>query len=253
MNIRGLVLCAVALLPITAMCADAPPPVDGWTGKGQLGYVASQGNTNAKSANASIDMALVDGLWKHAFHLGGLYGQSEGVTSAERWDSAWQSNYNFSADAYAFGGLRYAHDMFSGFQYQATASAGVGYQFIDTTSTKLSGQVGVGYRKSRPELIFKNINGVVISRMPLDSTGEAVVTAGLDYAQVLSSTTSLSNKLLVESGSSNTLITDALALTVKMSDRLALSLGLSVQDNTKPPPGLKKVDTVETVNLVFAF
>ncbi|HWG70678.1 MAG TPA: DUF481 domain-containing protein [Steroidobacteraceae bacterium] len=53
--------------------------------------------------------------------------------------------------------------------------------------------------------------------------------------------------------SDDTLITDALELTVKMSTNLALSLGYGLQDNTKPPAGLKKIDTVETVNLVFAF
>jgi putative salt-induced outer membrane protein YdiY len=56
----------------------------------------------------------------------------------------------------------------------------------------------------------------------------------------------------MESGSNNTLFTDTLALTVKMSDRLALSLAYTLQDNTKPPAGLKKTDTTETVNRVFA-
>jgi putative salt-induced outer membrane protein YdiY len=46
---------------------------------------------------------------------------------------------------------------------------------------------------------------------------------------------------------------DELALTVKMSDKLALSVGYAITDNTHPPGTLKKVDTVETVNLVFAF
>jgi putative salt-induced outer membrane protein YdiY len=59
--------------------------------------------------------------------------------------------------------------------------------------------------------------------------------------------------LLIEYGSSNTLLTDAFALVVKMSDRLALSVGLGVQRNSNPPAGLKTTDTVETVNLVFAF
>ena len=59
--------------------------------------------------------------------------------------------------------------------------------------------------------------------------------------------------MLVNSGSINTLATNTLALTVKMSTKLALSLGYNVQDNTSPPPGLKKVDTLETVNLVYAF
>jgi putative salt-induced outer membrane protein YdiY len=38
-----------------------------------------------------------------------------------------------------------------------------------------------------------------------------------------------------------------------MSDKLALSVGYGITDNTKPPPTIKKVDTVTTVNLVFSF
>ena len=49
------------------------------------------------------------------------------------------------------------------------------------------------------------------------------------------------------------LLTDTVALPVKMSTRLALSLAYTLQDNTAPPNGLKKVDSTETANLVFAF
>jgi putative salt-induced outer membrane protein YdiY len=30
-------------------------------------------------------------------------------------------------------------------------------------------------------------------------------------------------------------------------------VGYTLQDNTKPPAGLKKLDSLETVNLVYAF
>lgn len=252
---RALILSISALTPAVAAYAEEPPaPPEGvWTGKGQAGYLASQGNTSAKSANAAIDMALVDGLWKHAFHIGGLYGQNSGIVSAERWDTQWQSNYSITKDLFTFGGLRYSHDMFSGFQYQASATAGLGYKFLDTATTKLSAQVGAGFRKSQPELLIKDAAGVITARILQASHNDVIGTIGVDYSQVLSSSTTLSNKFLVETGSSDTLFTDALALTVKMSNKLALSLGYGLQNNTKPPAGLKKLDTVETVNLVYAF
>ncbi len=253
MRLRALVASFVAaLVPAVALC-DPPPPLDVWTGKGQVGIVASQGNTDAKSANAIIDMALLEERWKHALHLGGLYGENVGITSAERWDALWQSNYALTQDLYTFGALRYARDMFSGFQYQASGTLGLGYKLIDTNAVKLSAQLGAGYRESRPEELVKDTSGAVISRTLEPRDGEAILSAGIDYAQTLSSTTTLSDKLLVESGSSNTLLANTLALGVKMSDRLALSLGYTLQNNSKPPAGLKKLDTTETVNLVFSF
>lgn len=252
MQLRTLALSVILLAPLCAWCADAPPPMGVWTGKGQIGYVATHGNTEAKSANAALDLSLLEGDWKHALHLDGLYAQSADITSAQRWNAGWQSNYNFTSNLYTFGTLRYDRDLFSGFQYQASVAAGIGYKIFDTPGTKLSVQLGAGYRKERLESLIKDASGAVVQRVLGDSTSDGIASAGLDYSQALTSTTTLSDKLLVEAGSSNTLVTNALALTVKMSTKLALSVGYSLQNNSDPPPGLKKLDTIETVNLVFA-
>lgn len=253
MRFRAVVLWGLGVVPALALADDPPPPMGVWTGKGQLGFLASQGNSEAKSFNAALDTAYLQDLWKHSLHLGGLYGQNAGIASAERWDALWQSNYDLTQSVYTFGALRYARDLFSGFHYQASGTVGGGYKILDTSDVKLSTQLGVGYRSERPELITKDVSGAVVSRILQPSDGEAILSAGLDYSQALSSTTTLSDKLLLEYGSSNTLITNALALTVKVSNRLALSLGYTLQDNTSPPAGLKKLDTSETVNLVFSF
>lgn len=242
--------------PLAALADDPPPapppPQDVWTGKGQAGYLSSQGNSNAKSANAALDMALVDGPWKHEFHLGGLYGESSGVVAAERWDTAWQTNYDLTKVLYTFGGLRFQHDMFSGFQYQASATGGLGYKIFDTKALTLDVQAGAGYLKLRPEELTTNANGS-ITRTLEPSEGSAIGTFGVNYSQALSGNTTLTDKLLVESGSDDTLINNALALAVKVSTKLALSVGYAIQDNTKPPPGIKKQDRLETLNLVYSF
>jgi putative salt-induced outer membrane protein len=258
MRARALMLSMVSLSglsPLLARADDAPPPPpqDVWTGKGQAGYVSSQGNSDAKSANAAIDMAFLDGLWKHAFHLGGLYGESAGVVAAERWDTSWQTNYDLTTNLYTFGLLSYRHDLFSGFEYQESGSAGLGYKIIDTDTTKLSAQAGVGYQRLRPEELTKDAAGAVVSRIPEAAESGAVVTAAVNYSQALSSTTTLTDKLTVAGASSDTLVTNALAVAVKISTKLALSVGYALQDNTKPPAGLKRVDTLETLNLVYSF
>jgi putative salt-induced outer membrane protein len=223
-----------------------------WTGKGQAGYTSSSGNSEGKSANAAIDMAYLADPWKHAFHLGGLYGQSAGLVAAERWDTSWQSNYDLTKDLYTFGLLSYRHDLFSGFDYQASASAGLGYKFIATDTTKLDAQVGIGYQVLRPEDIIK-VNGAVASRTLLPSQNGIAETAAVNYSQVLTGTVTLTDKLAVTASSADTLVTNALAVAVKVSTKLALSVGYALQDNTKPPAGLKRIDTLETLNLVYSF
>jgi putative salt-induced outer membrane protein YdiY len=85
-----------------------------------------------------------------------------------------------------------------------------------------------------------------------DASGEAIGTAGLDFSHAFTKTTVLTDKFLAESGSTNTMLHDEIALTVKMSNKLALSVGYGFTNNSNPPPTIKKLDTVATVNLVFA-
>ncbi len=231
----------------------APPPMGVWTGKGQFGFLSSSGNTDAKAINANLDMTYTQDPWKHQLHLGGLYGENSNIVSAERWDARWQSNYSFTSALFVFGELRYEHDLFDGFQYQGSGAAGLGYKVFDTDSIKLSVQLGAGYRELRSEDLVKDEAGAVIQRIPGQSSGNAMMTAGLDYAQKLTTTTTLTDTLSVQVASGNKLLTNSLGLAVKISTRLALALGYAIKDNTQPPAGLKKLDTATTVNLQYLF
>ena len=233
--------------------APPPPPAQGWSGKGEVGYVMSRGNTDTDLANAKIDLADVVGDWKHSMHLEALYGRSAEITSAERWAALLQSDFQITPRAFAFGALHFTEDEFSGFQYQASATTGAGYKFIDTATNKLTAQVGVGYRRLRPELLTMDASGAVIARTPEESTGTIIGTAGFDFAHSFNAITKLSDKFLVESGSGNTSLENDLALVVSMSKTLAISVGFTFLENTQPPAGLKKVNTLTTLNLVYAF
>jgi putative salt-induced outer membrane protein len=254
---RVIALALLSLAPVVVVMADdapAPPPPNGvWIGKGQFGFLDSHGNSDAESINGKLDLLRYDGAWKNELNVDGLYGKSAGIVSAERWQVQAQTNYTISGSLFAFGGLRYEHDLFDGFDYQASLTAGLGYKLLDTISDKLTAQLGAGYSRLRPETIDKDAEGAVISRTPLDSEGEAIATFTAVYSHAFNKATVLSNKLLVEAGSLNTLINDNIALTVKMSDKLALSVGYGIMDNTKPTPPTKKLDTVATVNIVFGF
>jgi putative salt-induced outer membrane protein len=256
-NVRVIATSFFIICPALCVRADdapaPPPPMGVWMGKGQFGFLNSRGNSDAESINGNVDMTRHDGAWKNEVYVAGLYGKSAGIVSAERWETRLQSNYTFSDDIFAFGGLRYEHDMFDGFQYQASATVGLGDKFINTVDTKLTGQIGAGYRRLRPELIFKNPDGVVTSRQLQDASGEAIGTVGVDFSHALTKTTVLTDKFLMEAGSANILLHDEIALNVKMSQKLALSVGYGLTDNTKPPATTKKLDTVTTVNLVFSF
>jgi putative salt-induced outer membrane protein len=239
------------LLAATAHAQDLPP---GWSGKGQVGYVMSRGNSDTDALNANLNVNLVSGDWKHNLLLDDLFGRSNGITSAERWDARLQSDYQISARWFGFGVLNYQNDKFSGFVYQASASGGLGYKVLDSETTKLSVQLGVGYRQLRQETLVKDSSGAVIDRIPVgDTERDPVGTAGVDFFHQFTPTTKLIDKLVIESGSSNTSIKNDLSLEVKINKKLSLAAGYSVIRNSEPPAPLKRTDTTTTLNLVYAF
>ena len=234
MTVNRQILAGVALA-LLAASAQAE-----WKGKGEAGIVFARGNTEADTINLKLGMSEEVGPWKHSLEMAALRANSDGVKSADRFMAGWQSDYKIDDRTFAFGGLRYERDRFSGFTYQATASAGVGYKFWDTDKTKLSGQIGAGYRR-----IKDDVTGA--------TSGDAVAVAGIDYSKVLTATTNVVDKFHLESGSDDTLLSNFTGLEVKMTNALALSAGLDVRHNTKPPAPRKKTDTVTTLNLVYAF
>jgi putative salt-induced outer membrane protein len=240
--------------PVGAMADDAPaPPPPPLVVKAQVGYVASHGNTDAQTANAKFEVTYNVDLWKHDLQLAGLYGKSSDIVSAERLDAQWQSNYNFTNRLYGFGALHYDDDKFSGFQYQETASAGAGYSIVKLADATLDAQIGVGYRRLRPELLVKDATGEVISRTPLDGETGAVVTGTIKGMYAFNSSTKLTDVLAVESGSDNTLLQNDLGLQVNMTTALAITVGYEVRHNSSPPAGLVKTDSLVTFNLAYAF
>ena len=231
------VLSAAAALALGLLPADAAAE---WKGKGEVGAVLARGNSDADTINLKLDMATEVDRWKHGFGVQALRATNSGDKTAERYGAFWQSDWKFSERSFWFGGLRYEDDRFSGFDYQASATTGVGHKFIDTDATKFSGQVGVGYKRLKIALTGR-------------TESEAIAAGELKFEHALTETAKIVDKFVVEAGSSNTYAANDLALQVKMNDKFSLAAGIGVRYNSDPPAGLKTTDTLTTLNLVYGF
>lgn len=238
------------ILIAAALLAAAPAQAQ-WSSKAQAGFVMSRGNTETETANAKFEIGYEIEKWKHSFDSSFLYGRSSAITTGQRWDATWQSDHKVSARFFWFGALRYEEDRYSGFNYQGTVSAGAGRAFIDNDDTKFSGQLGVGLRRLRPEELIRDEFGEVVDRIPGIADEDVVGNGALKFEHAFNESTKILNTLLVETGSSNTLSQNELALQVKMSRLFALSVGVKVRNNSNPPPELEKTDTLTTLNLVY--
>lgn len=238
-----------AVVGWAAVLAAAAPAHADWTGKGEAGLVIASGNTETETANAKLSLEREAGNWKNAFGLAGLYASDEDGATAQRWEVLGQSDYSFSPKSFWFGAARYEKDEFSGFEYQAILSSGLGRKFIDTNRTKFSGTAGVGYKFFETRDAFDEVTGELLQAGDTDS--EVVFRGTLDLDHQLTATTTLVDRLIVEAGADNTFVQNDISLQVKMTDVLALAVGYSVRHNTDPPVGFEKTDTLTTVNLVY--
>jgi len=247
----GLVAASVLAQVAGADTAPIGPGDPTWAIRSVLGYSKTGGNTDNSAGNVLFHAAHVMGDWKLLFGFDGLYGSTQGETTAQAWDAFLQANYNITPRFYWYTGGRYDDDRFSGFAYQAAVKTGVGYKFIDTDATKLSAQIGAGYRRLRPEILVKDDIGGIISSTEQPEESDAILDAGMAFEHDFNPSTKLLALATMQSGNENTLTNAGVALQVKMTGRLALSGGYKLIDNSSPPPGSGRRDTLTTLGLVY--
>src|SRR5690606_39650259 len=68
---------------------------------------------------------------------------------ANRNEPVRSSSDKFDPRNYVVGAARYENDDFSPYDYQAIASFGYGHKFIDSERTRLSTEIGPGFRRAR--------------------------------------------------------------------------------------------------------
>jgi putative salt-induced outer membrane protein len=115
-----------------------------WNGQGELGFTQTTGNTKTQSLVAKLGFGYKMLPWKHNLKLETLRSEDNSTLSAETYGLKWQSNYHWSESSYLLGKFRYEEVRFSGYDYQSSLILGYGHQLINTDSTGLELEAGVG-------------------------------------------------------------------------------------------------------------
>ena len=233
--------------------ADKDAPAGTWAAQGQLGLIVTSANTTTKSGNASFDVAHRMDRWTLGAGAAALYASTGHFSTQQDTTAHLQADLDLSPRTFWFSSARWDRNLFTGFAYQESVATGAGFKFVQSPATLLAGELGVGYRIERPEILTTGVLGNVIARTSQPVQRDAVLQGGVNYSHSISESTKLVNTLLVQYGSSDTTTTDNLSLQVKVDASLALAVGMQLVNNSSPPAGSEKhTDTVVTVNLVYA-
>lgn len=243
MRIKLLIGVTAALLGVSQplMSQDEEENKEGWSGKGEFGYVQTSGNTDTSALNTVLEFVYEKEQWRHRLGATALRAEKDDVVDAERYTFGAQTDYKFNDRSYVFGALRYDADKFAPYDSVSTLTAGYGYTLIDNGRHYLLGEIGAGYRHQEEALTG-------------ESSGEAIARGRLDYRWTITDNTEFANLFLVEAGADNTFMQNSTSLAVAINSRFAVNVAFQVRHNTELPPGaIDDTDTQFTTNLVYNF
>lgn len=227
-----------------ACAAFAPASVlaveDGWSGTGELGLAIAKGNTDNETLVGKLKLAREDDVWRHSVLASFLYGTSDGLENARRYELFGSTGYRFAERHYVFGSGRNERDHFSSDEYQTTVAGGYGFEAFMSEDTKLVLEIGPGYRWSKEQDVRVHDN-------------EAIARGFMDFSHQLTDSTRIYDTLLIESGGDNTFVRNDFGVQVSMTDALALKAGFEIRHNTDVSDDRRRTDRLTTVNVVYGF
>ena len=244
-NLLKILLAACLFLTTASVFAhDVPEEEDvvkPWEGSGEFGFVNTTGNTETVALNLKLNFVRTGENWRHRFSGTAMTTSEDGTKENERYTVEVQSDRKLSEKSWLFGAFRRDADKFGSYDPQLSLTAGYGYRLMKSEKHSLKGEIGAGYRK-----LTETESG--------DSSSELIARILLDDSWQVFKSTRWTNRLLIESGSSNTFTQFNTGLAVSMTDRLAVKLGFEARNNTKVPPGdSEHTDTITSANLVYNF
>jgi putative salt-induced outer membrane protein len=224
---------------ILADAAHGKKKRQGFFGAVSIGYLATTGNSQAANLSAKTSFGYVAAPWRHAFMLQAVKGSTNGVTTAEEYEAAEQTDYTFSENNYVYGALNYSTNRFAGYDQRTTEVIGYGRRLLASDTQMLDVQIGGGARQTRQT----------------DDTrrNEPIVQLAGAYRWDFSDNANFSQQIKVEDGSDNTYSENVTALTANLSGGLALSISYTVKHNSTVPAGSEKTDTATAVSVIYGF
>ena len=151
-----------AATPPPAAAAQTEPPPAPWTGDAAFGLSLNRGNTSTTNINASFDLGhnlKTDDVWKFK----GLYlrGKDNGALAVDRLDLEGRNERTLSEHVYGYGQLQFVRDKFKDIDYLWAPTAGVGYRVLDTPTTTLNADGGLGLQVEQFTQLQRHTDAVV--------------------------------------------------------------------------------------------
>lgn len=223
-------------------CPPPPPPPPPFSGRAELSFVATGGNTSTQSLGANLELGYKLDPWGLVFKGAYVRAKADGKLTAETSEALVRGFRKLAPplDVYVQAGT-YRNE-FAGVDSRFTAEAGLAYRLLPGPEHALAVEAGLGYLSENR----------VIGDDPSSLTGRA----GASYKWAFSKTADLTDDAgftLLFSDASDWRFRNKLAVTASLTGLLSVKLGWGVEYVNRPAPGFGKTDTITSAALVAKF
>lgn len=241
-------LSATSLLTAFSANALIPPeyqePASGFTAEVEAGLQLNTGNTESSSFNGRTKLVYDTKKAKQEAVVKAYFASDAEKTTAEKYDTQFQSNYKVES-GYYFARGEGTWDEFGSYTRLYTGSVGYGFDVINRYATKLKLEFGPGYQYSLPQATDTD--------PAPEATKDVILRSAAKFEQRIHEYSSFTADLVSENGRENNAITLELGYKNILFQDLAFKVGMNLKYTDVVPEGSKQTDTMTTFNLLYTF
>lgn len=238
-----------------ALAERAPDTPKPWLVSAELGAIHTTGNTETSSVNGKLDITQNLERWRNQYVASALYKRDElkqddgskvSETTAEKYFVSAKSAYLMSDEfsrLFVFGS--HTNDEFGAYRKYTTVALGYGARLVERDSLSLDVEVGPGYFWG---------DKVVDEELNTYSSEEGFMVRALgELVWRITENATFNQKLGAEAAEENTRYTSDTSLSTKISDRMQMKIGYTVNHDTSVAMDKESTDTTTYINLVYNF
>lgn len=212
----------------------------GFDGSIAMSGTLSNGNTDSLDVGIGSNLGYYDGQNGYELNLVYTYGETGGSKTEESVVYGLEYTRDLTDRLYGYGQIQGSNDELAGVTNDTFVGFGVGYRVIDTNTQQWSVAAGPGYRTGN---LFGSLAGY----------DEAAFSVGSNYSVAISDTAVVTMDTDIISSDADTAVFNDIAVSVALTDTLALRTSLLTEFHTDPAAGFDDTDNTLGMSVVYNF
>lgn len=267
-------IAALLLLPLSGQYALAEEAVaegalveekPALTVSAELGLLYTTGNTKSGDIKAALNIKHEEGQWLNLLSFNALGKKTEQTdietgedvyeSTENKWDILAQSNYSFEDGGknYLYANVYYDQNKFNSFEYQTSASIGLGRHWWENETSSFFTDVGPGVKYDLIRAVPATDTDPAIIE---DGESAAIIQAQALYTLQVNEFVEFKQYFVAKQAlesEKNSVYKSETSLTTKLIESLQFKFAVRVDYDTHVEEGFEKTNTETSVTLVYSF